>query len=44
MTLTSRSEGIHKLYILFANESVSAESVSPVASEVLRNIKGWTLN
>jgi hypothetical protein len=32
------SEGIHKLYLLLANDSLSAD-VSTIASDILRNVK-----
>ncbi|KAJ3121301.1 hypothetical protein HK098_003790 [Nowakowskiella sp. JEL0407] len=31
-----RSEGVHKLYMLFATESVSSESVAAIATDVLK--------
>ncbi|KAJ3300330.1 hypothetical protein HK104_001748 [Borealophlyctis nickersoniae] len=35
----ARSEGVHKLYILLATESVASESVPSIASDVLRNLR-----
>ncbi|KAI9006127.1 hypothetical protein BC832DRAFT_620970 [Gaertneriomyces semiglobifer] len=38
----ARSEGVHKLYILMAADSVSSEVVPSIASDVLRNIRTFT--
>ncbi|RKO92006.1 hypothetical protein BDK51DRAFT_26666 [Blyttiomyces helicus] len=34
-----RSEGVHKLYILLATESVSSESIPSIAMDILRNAR-----
>jgi hypothetical protein len=39
MWFMMRSEGIHKLYLLLANESVSAETIAPIATDILKNVK-----
>ncbi|KAJ3410574.1 hypothetical protein HDV05_003642 [Chytridiales sp. JEL 0842] len=39
----ARSEGVHKLYILLATESVSSEAVPSIATETLKNLKTFSL-
>ncbi|ORY29463.1 hypothetical protein BCR33DRAFT_793032 [Rhizoclosmatium globosum] len=39
----ARSEGVHKLYILFSTDAVSAESVPSIASEVLKNVRAYAI-
>ncbi|TPX72662.1 hypothetical protein SpCBS45565_g00056 [Spizellomyces sp. 'palustris'] len=38
----ARSEGVHKLYILMATDSVSSEAIPSIASDVLRNLRTFT--
>ena len=35
----SRSDGAHKLYVLFAAESASSETCAPLAQDILKNIR-----
>lgn len=37
----ARSESIHRIYLLLANDSISAESVPAISNEVLRNLKAY---
>ncbi|KAJ3005885.1 UNVERIFIED_CONTAM: hypothetical protein HDU68_004361, partial [Siphonaria sp. JEL0065] len=37
----ARSEGVHKLYVLFSTDAVSAESVPSIAGEILKNVRGY---
>ncbi|KAJ3326460.1 hypothetical protein HDU76_012907 [Blyttiomyces sp. JEL0837] len=39
----ARSEGVHKLYILLATESVSSEAVPSVVAETLKNLRTFSL-
>ncbi|KAI8593462.1 hypothetical protein BDZ88DRAFT_474603 [Geranomyces variabilis] len=38
----AKSEGVHKLFILMATDSVSSEAVPSIASDVLRNLRSFT--
>ncbi|KAI9102819.1 hypothetical protein DFS34DRAFT_610651 [Phlyctochytrium arcticum] len=38
----AKSEGVHKLYILLATDSVSSEAVPSIAADVLKNLRAFT--
>ncbi|KAJ3074851.1 hypothetical protein HDU98_010031 [Podochytrium sp. JEL0797] len=37
----ARSEGVHKLYILFSTDAVSSESVPSIASDILKSVGSY---
>ncbi|KAJ3245375.1 hypothetical protein HDU78_009475 [Chytriomyces hyalinus] len=39
----ARLDGVHKLYILFATDAVSSDSVPSIASETLKNVRAYAV-